>query len=710
MMRSLLILIALCLCLSPPAAAQNINDFVPNPNCTTVSTGDVATAGIWSCGHVPGTGEYAQISHSGVTWTSGDITVATLYIAAGASLTGTFTGSCATTHTLTTSNTAYTDTAEYETGIIVRGTLTLTGCTKTPWIRAGAQIASGTSSVTLGSAPSGWANGDRLLLPDSRLFVMNESNTHIHEVLTQSALSGTALTLSGNTAVAHPGARDYAGTVERYPFVGNLTRNVIIKSANAAGTRGHLIVSDAGVLNLNYVAIQDFGRTTNDPLCTVAAAPCDYPGTVCDNPIPNHIGRYSLHLHGVTGASGTSTINGVVVERALKWGITIHGTDSHTITNNIVYDADGWGIGTEAGTEDNNVIDDNLIVQIDGTAGTNAAGTAGNDRGDSRNGCPQGSEQGVNGSGIWLQGNNNRVRRNVIVDAKEYAMTAWGQDAILEMDGNELVSSWVGWSPWSTGAAVGAGTSYIDNTYEWHSATNGIFHYGVRNLTYRNWYGRGDPNVSLSDAIFTAGLWFGDYDAVNVQMLGVNIQNKRTAIVAPYGKSNPVTDAGSAERVFTVEDGVFKNNIYDIHQRNNSLSYDATTQVAFKTVVRRAVHVAGSHGLWEYVKEFLNTAPASNYRTSLTMEVYDENNVATDDFLVWSDGQLGSASMPASAGDVVSCPGSGLTVQQCFDMYGFAVMGAVMPGTALTRTKVYGKVTTIASPAGGRRRRGFRSN
>ena len=87
----------------------------------------------------------------------------------------------------------------------------------------------------------------------------------------------------------HLGARDFDGVLEFLPHIGNLTRNVIVRSANPTGTRGHMAGIHMADMDIRYALFQDLGRTTFRPLNTTT----------------NHIGRYPIHMHHVSGPLAT---------------------------------------------------------------------------------------------------------------------------------------------------------------------------------------------------------------------------------------------------------------------------------------------------------------------------------------------------------------------------------------------------------------------
>jgi len=75
------------------------------------------------------------------------------------------------------------------------------------------------------------------------------------------------------------------------------------------------------------------------------------------------MGRYPLHLH-LTGLNPTSYIKGCSIRRTFMRGITVHGTHSATIKDNVLYNVMAHGYFIEDGNEHNNVFENNFGVMV----------------------------------------------------------------------------------------------------------------------------------------------------------------------------------------------------------------------------------------------------------------------------------------------------------------------------------------------------------
>ena len=257
--------------------------------------------------------------------------------------------------------------------------------------------------MTLSEAVSGWALGDRLILPDTRHMKFNEVDGRLdqrrqpvgraHRCRRFRRTAGRSRSSSA-LHYDHLGARDFNNVLEFLPHVGNLTRNVIVRSENPAGTRGHMLATHMADVDIRYALFKDLGRTTYLPL----------------NNDTNHIGRYPVHMHHLIGPTATpangyqftligNAVDGGSVETKFKWGITVHGSHYGSIKDNVVYNYNGAAIATEDGSESFNEFDHNFVMRGMGEP--------------DEPGVQARMAMGTEGVGFWFSGPNNFVRNNV---------------------------------------------------------------------------------------------------------------------------------------------------------------------------------------------------------------------------------------------------------------------------------------------------------
>jgi hypothetical protein len=296
------------------------------------------------------------------------------------------------------------DPDQFGTGINVFGKVSMHGSVRTPtFLRLSTEPRAGHTTLTLSAPVSGWKIGDRLVLPDTRHLKESEvtgggwvNAVNQWEERTVQAISADGMTVTLNSPLQydHSGARDLNGVLDFLPHVGNLTRNVVIRSENPSGTRGHMLSIHLADVDIRYVLFKDMGRTTYLPL---------------DN-TTNHIGRYAIHVHHLSGplpspANGYqftvlgNAVDGGSVETKFKWGITVHGSHYGLIQDNVVYNYNGAAVATEDGSESFNVFDHNFALRGMGEPSDSVSEAR--------------MALGTEGVGFWFRGPNNYVRNNV---------------------------------------------------------------------------------------------------------------------------------------------------------------------------------------------------------------------------------------------------------------------------------------------------------
>ena len=290
------------------------------------------------------------------------------------------------------------------------GKVTMHGAVKTPtFVRTSVEPRAGHPTVTLDTAVSGWRVGDRIFVPDTRQvrpddwFNPNYALQVEERTIQGVSADGRTITLSSPLTHDHRGARDADGTptvlpngIKLLPHVGNLTRNIVIRSENPAGTRGHTIYTARSAVNIAYVQYQDLGRTRAVPL----------------HASTNKIGRYPLHLHHLWGPENPTNTGyqfalvGNAVTDSLKWPIAIHGSHYGLISQNVVYGGaqlTGAGIAIEDGTETENLFERNFVANIRGDTNPRESGPS----------TADGTTPGSAAECYWGAGFNNRFVGNV---------------------------------------------------------------------------------------------------------------------------------------------------------------------------------------------------------------------------------------------------------------------------------------------------------
>jgi hypothetical protein len=206
------------------------------------------------------------------------------------------------------------------------------------WVKLGATARKADSTVTLAEPVTGWKVGDRLVVTMTGLA---PSSGYPHpgpdpkgtttEERAIRAIDGSKLTLSAALEHEHLGTGLYRGEVA------NLSRNVVIESADPGGARGHTMYHQYSAGSVGYAEFRHLGKE-------------------------GVLGKYPLHYH-LCGDSmrGSSVIGASVWDSANRW-LAIHGTNYLVVRDNVGYRSKGHGFFLEDGTEVYNVLDRNLAV------------------------------------------------------------------------------------------------------------------------------------------------------------------------------------------------------------------------------------------------------------------------------------------------------------------------------------------------------------
>lgn len=228
-----------------------------------------------------------------------------------------------------------------------------------------------TLTVPDAAAIADWRAGHEVVIPDTRQIPFTDAfqvsgplqGATQDETRTIASINGAVITLTSPLQFSHVGYKNGMVT-EHFAHVGNLSRNVILRSEGAI--RGHAVFTHRATVDMKYVRVQDIGRTTgaplNDTVIDAQTGNVVHVGT-------NQKGRY-FHLHHLMGPVNSSNVGyqfmlvGLAVVNPLKWGITVHNAHYGLVAKNVVYNAQGGGIVTEEGNESFNVFEQNFVVKV----------------------------------------------------------------------------------------------------------------------------------------------------------------------------------------------------------------------------------------------------------------------------------------------------------------------------------------------------------
>lgn len=253
------------------------------------------------------------------------------------------------------------------------GRMDMQGATlKHTWVRLGATVKEGAKEITVAEAVPGWRVGDRVIITATK----HEYGDHdsYTEPRTITAIDGLKLTLDRPLEYDHLGEGDFRAEVA------NLSRNVIVESANPDGMRGHTMYHNNSQGSIGYAEFRHLGKK-------------------------NVLGRYAIHYH-LCGESmrGSSLIGASIWDSHNRW-VTIHGTNYLIVRDCVGYRSIGHGFFMEDGTEVFNVLDHNLAVGA-------------------RHGKPLPKQvlpfDQNEGAGFWWTNSLNSFTRNVAADNDRY--------------------------------------------------------------------------------------------------------------------------------------------------------------------------------------------------------------------------------------------------------------------------------------------------
>ena len=457
-----------------PASFETHTDTIPNfarhPSVISKQDGNWSDGSTWSTGRVPASGDVVLISRT-VTYDSTTGNVDTIGIDKGGTLTfktdrntklaaanilvmpggafriGTKTNPLPKNLTAeivikdkpldtTDDGKGVFDPYQWGTSFVaIDGTVQIFGAVKSPtFVRLAKEPRQGDTTLDLAQAPAGWRPGDRLILPDTRAVDVNsisirmkkELPTYQGEELSVASIDGAIVTLEAPLKFDHLGARDADGTLRFLPHVANLSRNVVIRSENPQGTRGHTAFLHRSTVDIEYALFQGLGRTRALDILNNTVV---RKGAVV-NIGTNEIGRYALHAHHLIGPADLPkgvpqfSFVGNAIDGSPKVGITIHDSDYGLVQYNVIYKAQGTGLLTEDGSESYNTIADNFTMTDFGTGATKYVFTR----------FRAAQDIAFEGSGFWFRTGNNYIRNNVAANANSSGFT-FGQWRASDGDG-----------------------------------------------------------------------------------------------------------------------------------------------------------------------------------------------------------------------------------------------------------------------------------
>lgn len=252
------------------------------------------------------------------------------------------------------------------------------------WVKLAQHAKPGEATVAVQNDLTGWRAGDRVILTgtfhpdgDEKTPVLAKaSQTEERVIVSVRGREGRGATLKLDKPLVfeHYAEGEFRGEVA------NLSRNVVIESADPAGVRGHTMYHKHSAGAISYAEFRHLGKK-------------------------DVLGKYAIHFHLCRDTMrGSSVIGASIWDSHNRW-LTIHGTEYLVVRDCVGYKSVGHGYFLEDGTETFNVLDHNLAALV-------LPGKA----------LPKQvlSFDDNMGAGFWWANSKNVLTRNVAAECSEY--------------------------------------------------------------------------------------------------------------------------------------------------------------------------------------------------------------------------------------------------------------------------------------------------
>src|SRR5262249_8408568 len=187
------------------------------------------------------------------------------------------------------------------------------------WVKLGAPAKVGDRAVILAEPVTGWRGGDRVIVSATtrqnkikKTFRTTLRDGGQTEERTIETIDGAKVTLDRPLAFDHTAEGAYCGEVA------NLSRNVVVESADRAGVRGHTMYHKYSDGSISYAEFRHLGKE-------------------------GVLGKYPIHYHLVGDTMrGSSVIGASVWDSGNRW-LTIHGSNYLVVRDCVGYRSVGHG-------------------------------------------------------------------------------------------------------------------------------------------------------------------------------------------------------------------------------------------------------------------------------------------------------------------------------------------------------------------------------
>jgi len=215
------------------------------------------------------------------------------------------------------------------------------------WLKLASPANAGDSQVTLEQPAEDWRVGDRIILTTCGITGVESGASFQKRQFGRQKPVGTEERVISSVAGAmitldRPLDKPHHADGWTRCEVANLSRNVVIESADPGGVRGHTMYHHGSSGGISYAEFRHLGKD-------------------------GVLGKYAIHFHLVRDTMRGSGVLGASIWDSHNRWITVHGTDHLLIRDCVGYQSRGHGYFLEDATEQWNVFDRNLAVQSFGS-------------------------------------------------------------------------------------------------------------------------------------------------------------------------------------------------------------------------------------------------------------------------------------------------------------------------------------------------------
>ena len=214
------------------------------------------------------------------------------------------------------------------------------------WLKLAAPAKAGEVRVTVERPVTDWHVGDRIIITTGDAPAIESGATFQKRQFGKRKPVGTEERIIAGIDGAvlildRPLTNAHRGEGMMRCEVANLSRNVVIESADPAVVRGHTMYHRDSSGGISYAEFRHLGKE-------------------------GVLGKYAIHFHLVRGTMRGSGVLGASIWDSHNRWVTVHGTDHLLVRDCVGYQSIGHGFFLEDATEQWNVFDRNLAVQAFG--------------------------------------------------------------------------------------------------------------------------------------------------------------------------------------------------------------------------------------------------------------------------------------------------------------------------------------------------------